>query len=277
MVYRRPPSDVESMVSLRVDNLPYRAVPEVEINSACVISENRRFCCIIVFIFQDLKPLFEKYGDVGDIYLPTERGTGRSRGFAFVRYYDRRDAEVFWWDQKQSAVTAVRHQSENQKSGYLWTQLSVFASGCRGHTRRSSRMRFGNELSWVVVSQREAEGGRIRQNCERQPSPECPELPPRPDSVILGPGHEFCCVECESGVWYCISSDRGWAGTHIFWTILCKAIFLTAATILSPKNILLLNYITLIFFLIKDALDELNGRTYDGRELRIKIDEGRPK
>merc|ERR1711973_746441 len=32
-------------------------------------------------------------GDVGDIYLPTERGTGRSRGFAFVRFYDRRDAE----------------------------------------------------------------------------------------------------------------------------------------------------------------------------------------
>merc|ERR1712133_304317 len=38
-------------------------------------------------------PLFEKYGDVGDIYLPTERGTGRSRGFAFARYYDRRDAQ----------------------------------------------------------------------------------------------------------------------------------------------------------------------------------------
>eukprot|EP00088_Acartia_fossae_P031949 TRINITY_DN32734_c0_g1_i1.p1 TRINITY_DN32734_c0_g1~~TRINITY_DN32734_c0_g1_i1.p1 ORF type:complete len:185 (-),score=41.44 TRINITY_DN32734_c0_g1_i1:142-696(-) len=69
MSFRRPPSDVESMISLRVDNLPYRTHPE------------------------DLKPLFEKYGDVGDIYLPTERGTGRSRGFAFVRYYDRRDAE----------------------------------------------------------------------------------------------------------------------------------------------------------------------------------------
>jgi RNA recognition motif-containing protein len=38
--------------------------------------------------------LFDKYGDVGDIYIPTERGTGRSRGFAFVRYYDKRDAEV---------------------------------------------------------------------------------------------------------------------------------------------------------------------------------------
>jgi len=43
---------------------------------------------------QDLQPLFDKYGDVGDIYIPTERGTGRSRGFAFVRYYDKRDAEV---------------------------------------------------------------------------------------------------------------------------------------------------------------------------------------
>jgi len=68
--YRRPPNDVDNMVSLRVDNLPYRTHPE------------------------DLKPLFEKYGDVGDIYIPSERGTGRSRGFAFVRYYDRRDAEV---------------------------------------------------------------------------------------------------------------------------------------------------------------------------------------
>ena len=31
-------------------------------------------------------PLFEKYGDVGDVYFPKERDTGRSRGFAFVRY-----------------------------------------------------------------------------------------------------------------------------------------------------------------------------------------------
>eukprot|EP00092_Neocalanus_flemingeri_P014714 GFUD01015877.1.p1 GENE.GFUD01015877.1~~GFUD01015877.1.p1 ORF type:complete len:180 (+),score=52.11 GFUD01015877.1:85-624(+) len=69
MSFRRPPQDVERMTSLRVDNLPYRTHPE------------------------DLKPLFEKFGDVGDIYMPTERGTGRSRGFAFVRFYDKRDAE----------------------------------------------------------------------------------------------------------------------------------------------------------------------------------------
>ena len=45
-MFRRPPSDVERMTSLRVDNLPYSAVME------------------------DLQPLFERFGDVGDIYLP---------------------------------------------------------------------------------------------------------------------------------------------------------------------------------------------------------------
>jgi len=69
MAFRRPPPDVDRMTSLRVGNLPYSVVIE------------------------DLEPLFEKFGDVGDIYLPTERGTGRSRGFAFVRFYDKHDAE----------------------------------------------------------------------------------------------------------------------------------------------------------------------------------------
>ena len=28
---------------------------------------------------------------------------------------------------------------------------------------------------------------------------------------------------------------------------------------------------------VQDALDELNGRSYDGRDLRIRMDEGRPR
>ena len=89
MSFRRPPSDVDRMTSLRVGNLPFRAHQEVNINihlTTVLVSTS--------FSFQDLLPLFEKYGDVGDIYLPVERGSGRSRGFAFVRYYDKRDAEV---------------------------------------------------------------------------------------------------------------------------------------------------------------------------------------
>jgi len=63
------PRNTEDMVSLKVDNLTYRTTPEM------------------------LKRVFEKYGDVGDIYIPRDRHTQDSRGFAFVRFYDERDAD----------------------------------------------------------------------------------------------------------------------------------------------------------------------------------------
>ncbi|GAB2217211.1 hypothetical protein Droror1_Dr00000383 [Drosera rotundifolia] len=34
----------------------------------------------------DLYPLFDKYGKVVDVFIPRDRRTGESRGFAFVRY-----------------------------------------------------------------------------------------------------------------------------------------------------------------------------------------------
>nr|AGE46169.1 arginine/serine-rich splicing factor SC39 transcript III [Physcomitrium patens] len=34
----------------------------------------------------DLYPLFDRYGKVVDIFIPRDRRTGESRGFAFVRY-----------------------------------------------------------------------------------------------------------------------------------------------------------------------------------------------
>ena len=53
------------MYSLKVDNLSYRTKVE------------------------DLEYLFEKYGKIGDIYIPKEYRSGDNRGFAFVRYYDK--------------------------------------------------------------------------------------------------------------------------------------------------------------------------------------------
>uniref|UniRef100_A0A0D9X1N6 RRM domain-containing protein n=1 Tax=Leersia perrieri TaxID=77586 RepID=A0A0D9X1N6_9ORYZ len=41
----------------------------------------------------DLSPLFEKYGEVVDIYIPRDRRTGDSRGFAFVRYKYEEEAQ----------------------------------------------------------------------------------------------------------------------------------------------------------------------------------------
>ncbi|KAF3853805.1 hypothetical protein F7725_014493 [Dissostichus mawsoni] len=72
MSYGRAPPDVEGMTSLKVDNLTYRTSPET------------------------LRRVFEKYGRVGDVYIPRDRYTKESRGFAFVRFLDKRDAEDAW-------------------------------------------------------------------------------------------------------------------------------------------------------------------------------------
>lgn len=69
MNYGRPPPNVDGMTSLKVDNLTYRTSPET------------------------LRSVFEDYGRVGDVYIPRDRYTKESRGFAFVRFHDKRDAE----------------------------------------------------------------------------------------------------------------------------------------------------------------------------------------
>ena len=69
MSYGRGPPDIHGMVSLKVDNLTYRTTTD------------------------DLKRIFNKYGEVGDVYIPRDRFNRESRGFAFVRFFDRRDAE----------------------------------------------------------------------------------------------------------------------------------------------------------------------------------------
>lgn len=50
-----------SLFARQVDNLTYRTTPE------------------------DLRRVFERCGEVGDIYIPRDRHTRESRGFAFVR------------------------------------------------------------------------------------------------------------------------------------------------------------------------------------------------
>jgi RNA recognition motif-containing protein len=40
-----------------------------------------------------LKEKFGEFGEVGDVYIPRNFGTQDPRGFAFVRFLDKRDAE----------------------------------------------------------------------------------------------------------------------------------------------------------------------------------------
>merc|ERR1711868_276843 len=63
----RPPPNISGMISLKIDNLSYRTDSET------------------------LRRKFGRYGDIGDVYIPKDK-YGESRGFAFVRFYSKRDA-----------------------------------------------------------------------------------------------------------------------------------------------------------------------------------------
>eukprot|EP00931_Biecheleriopsis_adriatica_P012648 TRINITY_DN113851_c0_g1_i1.p1 TRINITY_DN113851_c0_g1~~TRINITY_DN113851_c0_g1_i1.p1 ORF type:complete len:145 (-),score=23.60 TRINITY_DN113851_c0_g1_i1:41-475(-) len=60
--------DVNRMTSVKVDNI------------SCSQDE-------VIGVKEELREKFEKYGEIGDVYIP------RDRNFAFVRFYEKRDAE----------------------------------------------------------------------------------------------------------------------------------------------------------------------------------------
>jgi RNA recognition motif-containing protein len=60
--HRSTPPNIDVMYSLKVDNLTYRTRVE------------------------DLRRCFEKFGPIGDIYIPRDQFSRSSRGYAFIRY-----------------------------------------------------------------------------------------------------------------------------------------------------------------------------------------------
>ncbi|GLD98160.1 hypothetical protein PINS_up006857 [Pythium insidiosum] len=73
-----------------------------------------------------LKELFSKYGDVGDVYIPRSRASNESRGFAFVRFMNKEDAdnaiqgmEGYDFDGRQLHVQfAKQRRPENPREFY---------------------------------------------------------------------------------------------------------------------------------------------------------------
>ena len=66
---RKAPPSIDHMFTLKVDNITFRASVD------------------------NLKEKFSAYGEVGDVYIPRHFGSAEPRGFAFVRFLDKRDAE----------------------------------------------------------------------------------------------------------------------------------------------------------------------------------------
>ncbi|KAI1717062.1 RNA recognition motif domain-containing protein [Ditylenchus destructor] len=69
MSRREQVPSIEGLYSVKVDNLSYNTT------------------------VYELRRLFERYGEIGDVHIPKDRRTNQSRGFGFVRFYDRKDAE----------------------------------------------------------------------------------------------------------------------------------------------------------------------------------------
>ncbi|XP_059472725.1 serine/arginine-rich splicing factor 2 isoform X3 [Neocloeon triangulifer] len=126
MSYGRPPPSIEGMVSLKVDNLTYRTTPE------------------------DLRRVFEKYGEVGDIYIPRDRFSRESRGFAFVRFYDKRDAEdaldamdgrILDGRELRVQMARSRSRSRSRRRSYSRSRSRSDSKSSRGKSPRKASSR----------------------------------------------------------------------------------------------------------------------------------------
>merc|ERR1712064_272731 len=129
-VMSRGPPDIAGMVSLKVDNLSYRTSTET------------------------LRRKFERYGDVGDAYIPRDRHTGDSRGFGFVRFHDKRDAsdaikgmDGYEMDGRELRVDYARHERPAARPRDSGRRRSRSRSRdrrrSRSRDRRRSRSRSG--------------------------------------------------------------------------------------------------------------------------------------
>ena len=79
---------------------------------------------------REVEKLFEKYGKINEVFIPKDRFSRRSRGFAFVRFVDQLDAE--------SAKSDVdRRIFDGRELRIEWSKKD--ASG--GRQRRASRSR----------------------------------------------------------------------------------------------------------------------------------------
>ena len=58
-----------------------------------MLSNNINFFYLLFFRTDSLREKFSHYGDIGDVYIPRNYSTNEPRGFAFVRFADKRDAE----------------------------------------------------------------------------------------------------------------------------------------------------------------------------------------
>ena len=95
----RTPPDISHLHSIMVFNISYRTRKE------------------------ELYRTFDRFGDIADVYIPRDRH-GESRGFGFVRFYDKRDADDAktmdgrMVDGRRIGVQMAKYGRRHEQSGY---------------------------------------------------------------------------------------------------------------------------------------------------------------
>ncbi len=83
---------------------------------------------------QDLKEVFDKFGEMSEIKIPTDRETGRARGFAFITFETQQAAEnALAADGKEISGRAIRVSMATEKK-----DSGSGSRGGYGESRRSN-------------------------------------------------------------------------------------------------------------------------------------------
>ncbi|XP_065319629.1 probable splicing factor, arginine/serine-rich 4 isoform X2 [Gordionus sp. m RMFG-2023] len=141
---RAPPADLSKMVSLKIGNLSFKTEEE------------------------DLKRIFNKYGDIGDVYIPKDHTSKRSRGFAFIRYYSQRDADKAIKDMDQRKLDGRTIKVGLAKYGPPAANEDRNRRNGRGDRDRSRSRSFNNRRGGGDNFKRDRDNGR--RNHSRSPS-----------------------------------------------------------------------------------------------------------
>ena len=63
-------------------------------------------------IERDVERMFDRFGKINEVFIPKDKYSGKSRGFAFVRFFDKEDARDAFGAQRAGGMWLyqLRHQ-----------------------------------------------------------------------------------------------------------------------------------------------------------------------
>ena len=123
-------------------------------------------------IERDVERMFDRFGKINEVFIPKDKYSGKSRGFAFVRFFDKEDARDAYDDQNGRVHDGRRITIE-------WSRKDDGYERRAARRRSRSRSRSRSPRRRSRSRERRRSRSRSRRSRERRRSP---ELKSREDS-----------------------------------------------------------------------------------------------